>query len=300
MYWRQSDPSDRISDSPLYKKYKKILHTARKIGIRHFDTAQGYGNGISEQITGQSLKVRRTGVSIATKTYYRPPDTVRKGIEKSLSRLQSDYIDIFYLHWPKPDRDLRPHIEALEAARQAGLIRHIGVSNFRPEQISPLLEAGQIDFCQFAYSLIWRTAERELVPFCREKGIRMVSYSSLAQGILAHPPGWLSSLEPSDPRKKLIPAAPHVRPRVERIVGELESLAEDLAVTIPQLSLAWNLHRRGFRYILFGARTEEQLRESYQASRISLPTKTLQQLDALTAPLAELFSEEDNIFGHRP
>ncbi|MGC9313331.1 MAG: aldo/keto reductase [Sediminispirochaetaceae bacterium] len=299
-YWLQAHPEPGAGLPPSYQKYKKIIRTAIKTGIRHFDTAQGYGNGISEQITGQALHAVRSGVTIATKTYLRPPDTMRKGIERSLRRLNTDCIDIFYLHWPKPGRDLRPHMEALESAREAGLIRHIGVSNFSPAQIRPLMEAGRVDYCQFGYSLLWRNAERELVPFCLSRGISMVSYSSLAQGLLTHPPGWLDGLPDADPRRKLTPASAAHRSQVRSVIGEVYTTARSLDTSSARLSLAWILGRGWFRYVLFGARSVEQLLDCAGAPQLSLPAEVRERLDALTAPLAELFEEEDNIFGHSP
>ncbi len=299
-YWLQAQPEPGFGPLPFSQKYKKIIRAAIKSGIRHFDTAQGYGNGISEQITGQALQAGRPDVSIATKTYYRPPDTMRKGIERSLRRLHTDYIDIFYLHWPKPGRDLRPHIEALESAREAGLIRSIGVSNFSPAGIEPLLEAGRVDYCQFGYSLLWRNAERELIPFCLNRGISMVSYSSLAQGLLAHPPGWMEELPGTDPRRKLTFSSAARRTQVQSVISGVCAAARSLGTSPARLSLAWILERGWFRYVLFGARSVEQLLDCAGAAQLSLPAEISQRLAELTAPLAELFAEEDNIFGHSP
>jgi len=299
-YWRHPDIKKGPIPSPWIRKYKKIIETAIKSGITHFDTAQGYGNGISEQLTGQQLKPVRPKIIIATKTYYRPPETIRKGVEISLKRLQTDYIDIFYLHWPKPGRDLRPHMEALESERREGRIRHIGVSNFHPVQIRPLLEAGQVDYCQFGYSLLWRAPEKSLVPFCLRNGIKMVSYSSLAQGVLGHDPTWLRHLPRSDPRKKLLIAGPEVLPRIEEAIAGLNKEASALGVSPAQLALGWNLSRAWFKYVLFGVRTLSQLDECVRSAHLVLPAETLRRIESITSPLAELFSEDDNIFGHRP
>ena len=193
-----------ISSDKMHREAVRIIQAALRGGIRHFDTAQGYGNGVSEQITGQQLQKVRSSVSIASKTFNRPAETVEKAIEKSLRRLCTDYLDIFYLHWPKPNRDQRPLVEALERARRKGLIRAIGVSNFTADQIEPLLSAGRIDYCQFGYSLLWRQPELNQVPFCRTHHIKMVTYSSLAQGLLAHSPEWAETLPQSDPRRSLL------------------------------------------------------------------------------------------------
>ena len=276
----------------------RTIHSALQCGIRHFDTAQGYGNGISEQITGQQLRKVRTSVSIASKTFNRPAETVLKGIKKSLRRLCTDYLDIFYIHWPKPDRDMRPLVEALEEARRIGLIRAIGVSNFTAQQIEPLLSAGKIDYCQFGYSLLWRQPELNQVPFCREHGIRMVSYSSLAQGVLAHTPEWIENLPSSDPRRRLLFLQPPNYPHIRQILHQLQAISNELDCTPAQLALAWNLSREWNGYTLFGARSRSQVEECSRAADVELPEHVQEKMDALTAPLLHWWPATENMFGH--
>lgn len=293
-YWSAARSTDWRSDA------LRAIHAALHNGIRHFDTAQGYGSGISEQLTGQQLRKLRSSLSIASKTYNRPADTVITGIEKSLRRLCTDYLDIFYIHWPKPGRDLRPLVEALEQARRKGLIRAIGVSNFSAQQIEPLLSAGTIDYCQFGYSLLWRQPELNQVPFCREYGIRMVTYSSLAQGVLAHSPEWIDELPKSDPRRRLLFLQPPIFLRIRSILQQVQATSRQLDLTPAQLALAWNLTRKWNRYTLFGARTRRQVEECSQAADIKLPEAAIEKLDALTAPLLDFWPATENIFGHVP
>lgn len=280
------------------------LREALQSGISHFDTAAAYGNGRSEQLVGQQLRRCRDTVTIATKGLYHPPEDVEAGIRKSLRRLLTDYIDIYYIHWPKPDIDLRPMMEALEEAKRHGLIRHIGVSNFSPGQIAPLLEAGEIDYCQFGYNLIWRVAEKSLVPFCGEKGIRMVTYGSLAEGLLAGEERLPSNLSEEDPRRELIPAETGFLDRTERTLRELYSVAADLGIRPAQLALMWNLSRPWAETVLFGARTPRQLRENLHVEdrfhRGGLGAQTEQRLEEITSDLSRIFDEEQNIFGHQP
>ncbi len=278
----------------------RAIHSALRSGIRHFDTAQGYGNGISEQLTGQQLRTVRSTISIASKTFNRPAETVRKGIEKSLRRLCTDYLDVLYIHWPKPGRDIRPLVEALEEARRRGLIRAIGVSNFTAQQIEPLLSAGKIDYCQFGYSLLWRQPEQDQIPFCREHGILMVSYSSLAQGVLAHSPEWVENLPSSDPRRRLLFLQPPNYPHIRRILHQLHDISRELDCTPAQLALAWNLSREWNRYTLFGARNRNQVEECCRAADIELPQHLQEKMDALTAPLLHLWPATENMFGHLP
>jgi len=293
-YWHSSESENR------HRQAVKVIQAALRAGITHFDTAQGYGKGLSEQITGQQLKRVRPSVSIATKTYLRPASTVEKGIEKSLRRMCTDYIDIFYLHWPKPSRDLRPLIEALERSRQKGHIHAIGLSNFSAEDIRPLLSAGQIDYCQFGYSLLWRIPEKTLIPFCRTHKIQMISYSSLSQGLLAHSPEWADSLPAHDPRRNLLLLQPVFYPHLKSVLKQLAEYRTALDITPAQLALAWNLSRSWNRYTLFGARSPTQVEDCARARLVHVPREIIKKLDTLTAPLKDLWQDNENIFGHRP
>ena len=105
-------------------------------------------------------------------------------IDQSLVRLQTDVIDLYYIHWPRQGQDLRPWMEGLEAARQQGKIRAVGVSNFSVDQMAQVATVGRIDAHQLCYNLVWRFAERAVIPYCREQQIAVTTYSSVAQGVL--------------------------------------------------------------------------------------------------------------------
>ncbi len=293
-FWKEQSHKDSVAS----------IREALTEGVEHFDTAASYGNGRSEQTLGQQIGNLRGSLSIATKGLYHPPQDVEAGIRKSLRRLHSDYVDIYYIHWPKPDIDLRPMVEALEKARDRGLIRYIGVSNFSPPEIEPLLEAGSIDYCQFGYNLIWRVAELSLIPFCSDKGIKMVTYGSLAEGLLADEEHLPSRLAEEDPRKKLLVSQPPLSDRVERILMEIYSLAREDGVSPAQLALMWNLSRPWDATVLFGARNPAQVKEDLHVEdrfhREGLGQDSERRLDELTIELRRIFDVNENIFGHRP
>lgn len=307
------------------KDSEKTLETAIRRGVEHFDTAPVYGKGRAEQLLGRALKKnleakRREEFTVATKGLYHPPAHVEAGIRKSLRRLLSNYIDIYYIHWPKPDIDLRPMIEALEETRKKGLIRFIGLSNFSSEEIRPLMEAGSIDYCQFGYNLLWRKEERDLVPFCLKHGIRPVTYGSLAEGLLTGRDKLPASLPEDDPRRQLILTRKGFVERVEAILEEYFRIAEEKNIRPVHLALLWNLSRRWADTVLFGARSRGQLTENLETVSSagaslssltgedshttglvhSLDEETERRIDELTADLTKLFPPEENIFGHRP
>ena len=172
-----------------YEVEQELLSTmaaALDQGMTHFDTASGYGNGRSEELIGQFLAGRRDAVFVASKSSVDAMDAalMLAEVEHSLARLRTDVIDLYYIHWPRRGNDLRPLMEGLERARAQGKIRAVGVSNFSVEQMEQVAQAGTIDAHQFCYNLLWRFAEADVLPYCREHGIAVVTYSSIAQGIL--------------------------------------------------------------------------------------------------------------------
>ncbi|RPJ43367.1 MAG: aldo/keto reductase, partial [Chloroflexi bacterium] len=200
------------------------MQTALQLGINHFDTATGYGNGASEEVVGHFLSRsgRREHVFLASKADV--ADTAQgmlENIRRSLERLQSATIDLYYIHWPDDGRDMRPTMEGLEQARRQGWINAIGVSNFSPEQMEQVAQAGKIDAHQLGYNLFWRFRERDAIAYCRERGIPVITYSSLAQGILTGKFARQLDLRRGDARNGIIFFQPGIWPRVYQAVEQL-------------------------------------------------------------------------------
>ena len=153
-YWGPQEHKDSV----------RAIHKALALGVNHFDTAPVYGKGRSEQLIGQQLKKIRKDCFIASKAFYTTPEIMKKSLETSLNRLLTDYLDIFYIHWPLSGTDMRPGMEMLEKMRQQGRIRAIGVSNFTIEQVKMVREAGNVDVYQGGYSVLWPRAEKRDYP----------------------------------------------------------------------------------------------------------------------------------------
>ena len=164
----------------------EAMETALALGINHFDTASGYGGGQSEELIGEFLQGRRDRVFLATKAavdrYERGP--MLDQVHASLKRLRTDVIDLYYIHWPRRGQDMRPAMEDLELAREQGKVRAVGVSNFSVPDMEQTAQAGRIDAHQLGYNLIWRFPERDVIPYCVAHNIAVVTYSSIAQGVL--------------------------------------------------------------------------------------------------------------------
>ncbi len=292
--------NDRYWGNQAHSDSVKTIQAALRGGVIHFDTAQVYASGRSEQITGQQLKKVREKVIIATKSLYHSPATFQKGIDTSLRRLCTDYIDIFYLHWPSPGKNFIPLMQILEKNRQQGKIHAIGVSNFSPSRMKLLMEWGNIDYCQTGYSLLWRKPEREVVPFCIKNGIKIISYSPLAQGILTDKFLTNKGFRADDPRNNLIFLAESGKSFIPEALRKFQSLARDNGVSLAQLSLLWVISRPWIHSVLAGARTRIQVEKNINSLSFSLPPALNDTLTDISDTLGQNLPDADNIFNHTP
>ena len=166
---------------------RRVIERALDQGITTFDTAEGYGHGHSETLLGEVLAPYRDRTVLATKvskSHLRSGD-ISVALENSLRRLRTDYVDIYYVHWPNPEVPLEETMTTLETMRQAGKIRAIGVSNFSLPQLIEACHYAPVTVVQSEYSLLTRDIEQDLLPYCRERDIAVFAYSSLAKGILS-------------------------------------------------------------------------------------------------------------------
>jgi len=179
---------------PNYSADKQAIEAIRhavKLGMNHIDTAEIYGGGHAEELVGEAIKeFARDDIFVASKVWHTNLryDDVLKACERSLKRLQTSYIDLYYIHWPNPSIPLSETMRALERLYDEGKIRYIGVSNFSAslvEEARSCLSHADIAADQVEYSLYERSIERDLMPYCLREGITIVAYSPLGQGKLA-------------------------------------------------------------------------------------------------------------------
>ncbi len=287
-YWGEQDHKDSV----------KTIQAALRAGINHFDTAPVYGSGRSEQVTGQQLKRARERVIIATKSMYLPGNGVLNSIERSLKRMCTDYIDIFYIHWPKTGKDMRPMMEALEGARSSGKIRAIGVSNFSVAEMEKIGEAGRIDILQSGYNLLWRRAEKEIIPFCKKNNIAFTAYSPLAQGILTGKFERILRFKSGDLRARIIFFEQNIWPDVYNSVEKLKSVAEESGIPLASLVLKWTSSRPGITGIAAGARTRKQIEDNTACYIKKIDTVVLDGITKISDEINRIMPEADNIFRH--
>lgn len=269
------------------------LEAALDAGITTFDTAEDYGAGHSERMLARALGHRRDEIVLATKVSWDHlrADQVVEACERSLRSLGTDVIDLYQIHWPAGSFGSEPvpleeSMEALVRLRQAGKIRAIGVSNFDLPQLRKACALGPVDSLQPAYSLLWRHAERELVPFCRAHGVAVLAYSPLAQGLLTGKIDPDRVMEEGDNRRDSRLFQPPLRARAHAVVEAMRPLATARGITLAQLALAWVAGQPETAAIA-GARTSAQVRENAVAGDLILEPELRAKLDALTPDLAQ-------------
>jgi aryl-alcohol dehydrogenase-like predicted oxidoreductase len=285
-------PDDELSE--------RLLEQAVEAGVSHFDTAQDYGDGHSEEVIGRFLRRHPGAGRVATKAKYcdDAAETVRL-VESSLRRLGTEAIDLFVIHWPESGRNPARMVEALEICRQRGLIRRVGVSNFSVAQLQAARQAGTIDDHQFGYGLAWRRPEADVLPFCQREGIDVTVYSPLAQGLLTDRGLDRSRWAPDDPRAKTVFYRPEAWPAVERWVGAMQNEAHAGGRSLENWALRWVLGRPGVTRVLVGASTPEQLAHHVEAWAAG-PDRAIQALEPLSDALAADLPPAGNMFEYYP
>ncbi len=259
----------------------RALQVAFDNGMTSFDTAEGYGDGHSEEIVGKALATRRRECVIATKVspkHLRAAD-VRASLEASLRRLATDTVDLYYIHWPNVEIPIEETMSELNKAREQGLIRAIGVSNFSLEQLKRATELGRIDAFQPEYSLLQRDIERGLLDYCRASSISVLSYSSVAKGILAgafHLGG--TALKKEDFRAKRRLFLEGQFEKEAELIQVIKEIAESKGATLSQIAIAWLLHQRGLTSAIAGTQNEKHLLENIGAADVALSAREIERL----------------------
>ncbi|HLO47200.1 MAG TPA: aldo/keto reductase [Kamptonema sp.] len=265
----------------------KAIRGAFDAGITTFDTAEVYGEGHSEQIVAQALSDVRDRAVYATKVFanHLKYDLVIEACDRSLKNLNTDYIDLYQIHWPSGNWNselvpIEETMSALNKLKEQGKIRAIGVSNFSRTQIEEAAKHGRIDSLQPPYSLFWRWVEKEAMSYCVENKIAIIAYSSLAQGILTGKFGPDHKFEEGDHRAKSKLFKPENYARVQSALNQLRPIAERHQVSLGNLALAWLIAQPQTNAIV-GARNAQQSAENAKAANIKLSADELKEIDAI-------------------
>ncbi|MBN2652899.1 MAG: aldo/keto reductase [Spirochaetales bacterium] len=291
---------DKFWGDHSHKDTIKTIHAALRLGINHFDTAQSYGNGIAEQIIGQQLRKEREKYIISTKQIATTPEKLEKELQASMKRLFSEYIDIFYIHWPSSQIEARPMFEKLLELKEKKIIKAIGLSNFSLQQISKLQEIGKIDIVQECYNLIWRRPEDGIIPYCLDYGINFAAYSPLAHGILS---GEYPSLTKkiNKYRQKTVFFEEKPQFYINIALEKFRNLAKEANLPPAALALKWIETRPSMPLTIFGAKTRAQLEANLSLAEKVVETEILAKVDEIFITAAKKMPKDaKNIFRHNP
>lgn len=282
------------------------VRRALDAGMTIIDSADAYGNGHNERLVGRAVRGRPdafvaskfgivfepgeagtelpTGWGFSLRINGRP-DYARRALDRSLSRLGVDTLDLWYLHYPDPATPIEETVGAMAAAVRDGKVRHLGLSNVTAEQVRRAHAVHPVAAVQYEYSLWRREAETELLPTLRELGIALVAWSPLGAGSLT---GTVSALAPGDFRQNNPRfAGENLAVNADRFAPLLR-LADELSVTPAQLALAWLLARGGDVFPIPGTRKPARIDENAGAAAIRLDAEQLGRIDTIARPgLAE-------------
>ncbi|MDR2932478.1 MAG: aldo/keto reductase [Oscillospiraceae bacterium] len=264
-FWGPQDDSDSI----------KTVHAAMDLGINFLDTAEAYERGVSERVVGQALKGRRDKVVLASKVVgekHYHPDEMIKACEETLKNLDTDYLDLYYLHWPAMSVPFDEPMEGLEILKKQGKIRAAGISNYGLTQMQMLEDTGKFDLLeahQLPYNLFWRAIEHGIQQKSIEKGLSIICYSTLAQGLLTGKydkvddvPDYVKTTRfYKDPENKNHGEAGCEEEVFEAIAG-LKALCAQEGVPLSQAALAWLFKQNGVTSLLTGPRNVNELMEN--------------------------------------
>lgn len=290
--------TNKVGGHNLFKNLNEkdgydLVREALNQGINFLDTAYVYGIGRSEEIIGDVLQdYDRSKVIIATKAAQdksqdmamnNSADFIKKSVDEALLRLKTDYIDIFYLHFPDEKTPKDEAVETLDEIRKAGKIRAIGVSNFSLDQIKEANANGKVDIVEDQYSLVHRSAVKEELEYLQAQNISFVPYFPLASGLLTGKyslDDW-DKFKNTDGGQLLGDFSKEQYDKAIQGIEGIRKIADSHQATVTQTVLAWYMANPAISVVIPGARNVEQVKNNAAALDIELSPDEYQQIDQL-------------------
>ena len=278
---------------------QKTLEAAFECGINFFDTAFCYGaDGISEKLLGQTALARREEFVIATKCGIHwdenvnkvidgSPDRLRKECDESLSRLQTDYVDLMYLHRPDPSISISESAGAILEMQKTGRTRTAGLSNCTLGQAQQFHETCPLSAIQLPYNMIEREIENEFVPWCTENQISLFIYWPLMKGLLAGKIRRDFQFAADDKRRTYRQFIGDEFERNQQLLDELQTIADETQRTIAELVIHWTINQPGITAALCGAKRHWQIRETASTISNPLSSQVLRRIEQTRARWAD-------------
>jgi aryl-alcohol dehydrogenase-like predicted oxidoreductase len=281
--------------------FARAVDRALDLGVNCFDTAEGYGMGVSERALGQALGRRRDEAIVVTKfgmNYKDMPnlrdssrERVVASIDKSLKNLGTDWVDVYLVHWPDRLTPFDETMLALEEVVRDGKVRFVGVSNFKKDEIEACRQAFRVDVVQYGYNMFDRRMEQEILPYCQEHGIGFMAYGSLAYGLLTGTFTEDHDFGSADWRARQgnmgairvfrTLFGPERFPHNVRAVNELKAISDRYGKSLPQLALRWATSHPTVSTALVGCRTVGEVEDNVGAVGWSISDDDLAEIDAI-------------------
>jgi aryl-alcohol dehydrogenase-like predicted oxidoreductase len=274
------------------------IRRAVELGMNWVDTAAVYGLGHSEELVARALK----GVPEADRPYVftkcslvwdgngevhnvLEKASVKRECEESLRRLQTDVIDLYQIHWPRPDEDIEEGWEAMAELKDEGKVRHIGVSNFDASQMERIGVTASVETLQPPYNMLNRGVEEEIFPYCEEHDVGVIVYSPMRSGLLTGKmtPERVANLPSDDWRRN---AGDFQEPRFSRnleLVGLLEEIGREHGRSPGEVAIAWTLRHPAVTAAIVGGRRPDQVDGIIGAADLRLSEDELGRIEAFLA-----------------
>ena len=271
------------------KESIKAIHRGLDLGINWIDTAAVYGLGHSEEVVAQALRGIRDEVFVATKcgmvwnekgnvTKSLKPKSIRKEIEDSLRRLQTDHVDLYQFHWPDVETPIEDSWNVMAELKREGKVRYIGVSNFSVEDLERCRTIASVQSLQPPYNILNREFEQELLPYCQTHGIGVVAYSPMASGLLTGKFNY-DDLASDDWRRKSSTFNKENRLKVVNLLKQLKPIADRHQRNVGELAVAWVLRNGNVTSAIAGARKAWQIEEVVGASEVQLAISDVVEIE---------------------
>jgi aryl-alcohol dehydrogenase-like predicted oxidoreductase len=282
--WGPQDDQDSIA----------AIHKALDLGVNWIDTAAVYGLGHSEEVVARALKETSHKPYVFTKCglvwneereVLNDLKQIRREVEDSLRRLQVEAIDLYQVHWPKPDEDVEEAWGVMADLRKEGKVRWIGVSNFNVSQMERAMKIAPITSNQPPYSMLNRSVEDEILPFCEKNGIGTISYAPMHSGLLtgAMTKERVANFPEDDFRRR---AKNYQEPLLSRNLGVAEFIGEigrRHGVSAGVVAIAWVLHHSAITGAIVGGRSAKQVEGISPAASFRLPEEEFQEIQTYLA-----------------
>lgn len=290
--WGPQDDNDSIA----------AVHASLDSGVNFFDTAEGYSDDSnSEEVLGKALNGKRSEAVIATKigNAYLHPSTVAETCEGSLNRLETDYIDLYQIHWPNHDVPIEDTMSELLKLQDSGKVRALGVCNFGVRDLTDILACGAIVTNQLPYNLIWRALEFAIKPECVANNVGIICYSPLQQGLLTGrystaddvPPGLSRTRHFNKDREQAIHGEEGCEDETFQTIASVLKIADEVGEHPAKVSLAWLLAQEGVTSLLVGARNPDEVALNIPTFDYDLPQEAINTLSDATEELKQTLGE---------